>query len=46
MLDTLGRSREARAIEAAIEGAVKAGEWSRSTAAAGAAVLRMLNGKW
>jgi 3-isopropylmalate dehydrogenase len=46
MLDTLGRSREARAIQAAIEGAVKAGEWSRSTAAAGAAVLRMLNGKW
>ncbi len=52
MLDTLGRAREARAIEAAIKAAVHARECTRdgggilSTAAAGAAVLRMLNGKW
>jgi 3-isopropylmalate dehydrogenase len=43
MLDTLGRTREARAIENAIAAAVKAGEWSRSTAEVGSAVLRMLN---
>jgi 3-isopropylmalate dehydrogenase len=52
MLDTLGRAREARAIEEAIKAAVQARECTRdgggslSTAAAGAAVLRMLNGKW
>jgi 3-isopropylmalate dehydrogenase len=46
MLDTLGRAREARAIQEAIKAAVQAGEWSRSTAATGSAVLRMLNLKW